>query len=283
MKFSRKENNFFSRKGAVFSRTKKKNTLLKMMFEGPLFNPEDFTGGKRGQGPNLSIAAFKKWREEKLEQWMYIAEEELSEHKSENKKKIKVALQSYHEWEDLKHHHLAFISRVLGIEFYIRTSENKKWIIIRPEDSWPELSIQSSPMVHGTRVFIENLQETGGWHYNLVTFPNLGIGCLTEAQVEENLRVLLSGGQTFGDIVWPEEKKKKLTWANICKSIEKAQENRIELSTDCQADMKSTGELRVTKSILSIRDSNKPQFLKKNNKQENADRVTNLSFSKKPI
>ena len=89
-----------------------------MMFEGPLFIPEDFTGGSRGEGPNLSIPEFKKLRDTKHQEWMSGTIGE-----PEDEKRMVEALQAHHQWEDLKHHRLAFIAKVLDIEINIRTSK----------------------------------------------------------------------------------------------------------------------------------------------------------------
>ena len=64
-------------------------------------------------------------------------------------------------------------------------------------------------MRYGTRIFLENLQENAGWHYNLITFPEHDVDHLTEAQVEENLGVKLPDGRTFREIFWPETMQKQ--------------------------------------------------------------------------
>ena len=96
---------------------------------------------------------------------------------------------------------MGFIARVLGLEINIRTSkEQKKWFTIRPEEFEPEYNLDTSPIPHGNRIFIENLQNEAGWHYNLITFPNLGINLPTKDQIEENLKVQLPNGRTFGEV-----------------------------------------------------------------------------------
>ena len=173
-----------------------------MMFEGPLFNGKYFEKGLRGQGPNLSIAEFKKRRDEKLDRWIngtnkkFLAPNEVE--------RLKLDLQEHYQWEDLRHHHLAFIAKVLSVEFNLRTSRNQKtWIKISPEDFETHTSLKCTPIRHSKRIYMENLQEKGGWHYNLLTFPKFGIDLLTDEEIIENLKVKLPDGRSFGEVFWP--------------------------------------------------------------------------------
>ena len=79
------------------------------------------------------------------------------------------------------------------------------------------VKIPSTPISYPKRIFLENLQENGGWHYNLLTYPKLEINHLSESQVEENLKVKLPDGRTFQEIFWPELKVQKRTWSQIVK------------------------------------------------------------------
>ena len=44
---------------------------------------------------------------------------------------------------------------------------------------------------------MENLQEEGGWHYNVIDLKNQGFGGLTESQAKENLDTKIPDGRTF--------------------------------------------------------------------------------------
>ena len=89
-----------------------------MMYEGPLFRPEEFEAGAVGEGLNLSIAEFKELKEKRLQDW--IKSVKLADRTSFEEIKIKDALKETYQWEDFKHHHWAFVARVLDIEINIR-------------------------------------------------------------------------------------------------------------------------------------------------------------------
>ena len=79
------------------------------------------------------------------------------------------------QWEDFKHHHWAFVARVLHIEINIRTSkEQKHWITISPDEFCPHVKIPITPMKNNTKIYVENLQD-GNWHYNLIEYPKHGV------------------------------------------------------------------------------------------------------------
>ena len=127
-----------------------------MMYEGPLFKPEEFKGGSRGEGLDIPIEQFKKIREIRLQDW---SETEKSLSQSE-KLKVEENLKNHYQWEDFKHHHLALVAKVFNVEINIRTSKSQRhWITIKPDEHYPETSIQSIPMKHNKRIWLENLQE----------------------------------------------------------------------------------------------------------------------------
>ena len=47
----------------------------------------------------------------------------------------------------------------------------KNWIKILTTEFYSEIKLNKIQMKHGKRVFIENLQEDGGWHYDLIRYP----------------------------------------------------------------------------------------------------------------
>ena len=124
---------------------------LTMMYEGPLFRPEEFEGGKRGEGLNISIEEFKKMREIRLKEWLADGKRV----SVSQKMKLEENLKHHYQWEDFKHHHWALIAKVLDVEINIRTSKSQtQWIIIKPDELCPEISIPTIPIKHNNRIWL---------------------------------------------------------------------------------------------------------------------------------
>ena len=141
-----------------------------MMYERPLFKPDEFEGGRRGEGLNMSIEEFKKIRDKRVQEWS--STEKLSSEKLE----IQENLKRNYQWEDFKHHHLALVAKVLQVEINKRTSKaQEKWICIKPDEQYPETKMHTIPLKHNRRIWLENLQEIGGWHFNLLIFRDEGL------------------------------------------------------------------------------------------------------------
>ena len=124
--------------------------------------------------------ALKKLKNERLRDWIQESKESTKERCDEEE--IIKALKHHNQWQDLGNQHLAYIARIFGVEFNIRTSKRQKsWMKIKPSDFFPEIDLPHIEIKHGKRIFIGNLQEEGGWHYNLILFPEHGFQRLTEA------------------------------------------------------------------------------------------------------
>ena len=207
-----------------------RRTLI-MLYEDPLFKPEEFQVGFRGQGPDLSIAEFKNWQEQKLNDWLK-SEEKWDKNTTLLKNRVMESLKAHRQWEDLKHHHLAFISRVLNVEINVRTSENQNdWICIRPSEFEPEVKIPSVSFKHTKKIYLQNDQQYVCWHYNLIMFPETGYGMLEDWQVEENLNVRLPDGRTFRELFWSttENAAPKMNTPNIMNKQMKQLNQKISL------------------------------------------------------
>ena len=95
---------------------------------------------------------------------------------------MKKLLKGTYQWEDFKHHHWAFVARVLNIEINLRTSRSQKnWITISPYEFYPKVKIPVTSLKHNKRIYIENLQEAGGWHYNLILYKQDSYKKLSES------------------------------------------------------------------------------------------------------
>ena len=151
------------------------------MIRRTTFKSEDFEGGKKGEGLNKFIKEFKKMKEGRLKAWIS-SEKNLS---ISERHKLKEALKDHYQWEDFKHHHWALVAKILNIEINIRTSRrHKSWISIKPDELCPEISIPTIPMKHNKRIWLENLQEDSGWHYNLDCFKCWGFGVLKKVKLK---------------------------------------------------------------------------------------------------
>ena len=119
----------------------------------------------------------------------------------------------------------------------------KSWISIGPKELWPEVTIPVTPIKHNRRIYIENLQEDGGWHYNLIVYPEDGYEPLTESQAQENLDVELPDGRSFRRLFWPADERKVLTkpWAN---------ENNLQKQTQAETVKSGKyGEVKVHSKV----------------------------------
>ena len=129
----------------------------------------------------LSIEEFKKLKDERLRCWLKKCEKNTLKSR-EKEMEIVNTLKQHYQWQDLQQHHLAYIARILRVELNIRiTRQQKSWIKIKPTEFYPDVNFPSISIKHSKRLFIENLQEEGGWHYNWILFPEYGIKRLNEA------------------------------------------------------------------------------------------------------
>ena len=68
---------------------------LTMLYEGPLFNPEEFEGGKRGEGLNMSIKEFKEVKDARLKDWIL---NNKNNQTACERQKLEGALKNYYQW-----------------------------------------------------------------------------------------------------------------------------------------------------------------------------------------
>ena len=213
---------------------------LIMMYEGALFNPEEFQSGVLGKGLNLSIKEFKKLQQSRQNDW--ITEVQGSSRSKSEESKIKKLLKDTNQWEDWKQQHWAFAARVLNIEINFRTSKSQKnWYTISPYEFYPMVEIPVTPLKHNKRIYIENLQEGGGWHFNLIVDPKDQDRALSESHFHENLDVKLTDGRSFRTLFWPRLKR-----VEIASSIKSPKRNRCKLN---KIEPWSFGRGRVKESL----------------------------------
>ena len=99
-----------------------------------------------------------------------------------------------------------------------------------PRRVLPSHTDQDYTNPYGMQIYLENLQEKGDWHFNLITYPNLGIGKLSDAEIEENLRTKLPEGGSFMELFWPEKKTEKPKWSEIVKACQGVKAETITIS-----------------------------------------------------